>query len=369
MRAKNGNRGYTLVELIVAIAVGSIVTLAATTILLFGLRANGQSIGTATRQNTARVILTALEDLATEGTITGVKSEPDSWIIGDIAQEGNGDAGELKFNTVYYSYNSAKQTIYTGESTPILENVISSFVTLDSKGLLSIYIETEDGSYSSSVYCRTSVSSETSDVAGETNVKDYAEAEKNETNTTVDGRTKFLQVLATQYRLAGGAANPGLILTSSGYSTGKYYSEWYIDGYENNPGWNKDTPWCACFVSWGLGQVESYLPKDEDNKVPKQANVDSFVSYLKSDTNSHKWQDSKAAGGTIDPEAGDLIFFDWEIDAVYDAQHVGVVLALSENKDYVYTIEGNSSGIVAVRKYALTDLRIMGYGVLDWKTN
>lgn len=369
MRAKNGNRGYTLVELIVAIAVGSIVTLAATTILLFGLRANGQSIGTATRQNTARVILTALEDLATEGTITGVNADDGSWeVMGTV------DGQKVTF----FSYNRDQKKIYTGnaeveiqtdngpenvEGTTIMEDVRASSVVLESNGLLTIYIETEDDeSYTSSVYCRTSVSSETSDVAGETNVKDYAEAEKNETNTTVDGRTKFLQVLATQYRLAGGAANPGLILTSSGYSTGKYYSEWYIDGYENNPGWNKDTPWCACFVSWGLSEVSDYLQMQP----PKRAWVGDLVNDMKA---AGSWKDRINDGTVYVPDPGDLIFFDWEINAVYDAQHVGVVLALSENKDYVYTIEGNSSGIVAVRKYALTDLRIMGYGVLDWKTN
>ena len=34
----------------------------------------------------------------------------------------------------------------------------------------------------------------------------------------------------------------------------------------------------------------------------------------------------------------------------------------------VYTIEGNSANMVAVRKYSVNDSRIMGYGILDWKT-
>jgi hypothetical protein len=47
---------------------------------------------------------------------------------------------------------------------------------------------------------------------------------------------------------------------------------------------------------------------------------------------------------------------------------VGVVLKIEEGTDgkpaRVFTIEGNSSGRVAVRSYTLTDKRIIGYGVL-----
>ena len=63
------NEGFTLVELIVGIAVASIVTAAATTLLLMGLRMNKASSDTATRQNTVRIVLTVLEDLAAEKDI------------------------------------------------------------------------------------------------------------------------------------------------------------------------------------------------------------------------------------------------------------------------------------------------------------
>ena len=33
----------------------------------------------------------------------------------------------------------------------------------------------------------------------------------------------------------------------------------------------------------------------------------------------------------------------------------------------LYTIEGNSGGRVAVQRYLLSDPRIVGYGVLNWK--
>ena len=36
--------------------------------------------------------------------------------------------------------------------------------------------------------------------------------------------------------------------------------------------------------------------------------------------------------------------------------------------NFLYTIEGNSGGRVAVQRYLLSDPRIVGYGVLKWKT-
>lgn len=36
--------------------------------------------------------------------------------------------------------------------------------------------------------------------------------------------------------------------------------------------------------------------------------------------------------------------------------------------NFLYTIEGNSGGRVAVQRYDLNDKRIVGYGVLNWKT-
>ena len=47
-----------------------------------------------------------------------------------------------------------------------------------------------------------------------------------------------------------------------------------------------------------------------------------------------------------------------------DPAHVGAVLYVENG--WVYTIEGNSGGRVAVQRYALSDPRIVGYGLLDW---
>ena len=65
------------------------------------------------------------------------------------------------------------------------------------------------------------------------------------------------------------------------------------------------------------------------------------------------------------PIPGDYVFFDWDRDN--DPDHVGAVLCVDEN-GYLYTIEGNSGGRVAVNCYPKNDPRIVGYGVLNWKT-
>ena len=64
------------------------------------------------------------------------------------------------------------------------------------------------------------------------------------------------------------------------------------------------------------------------------------------------------------PIPGDYVFFDW--DGGNNPDHVGAVLCVDEN-GYLYTIEGNSGGKVAVNRYSLSDPRIVGYGVLNWK--
>ena len=70
------------------------------------------------------------------------------------------------------------------------------------------------------------------------------------------------------------------------------------------------------------------------------------------------------------PIPGDYVFFDWDgrndPDGGKDPDHVGAVLCVEGN--FLYTIEGNSGGRVAVQRYDLNDKRIVGYGVLKWKT-
>lgn len=375
MANRRDQAGFTLVELMVTVLVGSLVTLAATTILLLGMRVNSQSRGTVIRQNTTRVLLEALEDMASGGEIHQVVEDPDSWQVLD-------ENGRVLFSYLSdgeAAADRASGTIYTGDGTdpsaqPLLEGVIASYITLDDKGLLSVSVETEAGSYTSSVFCRTAPIMTSTDGVGDDTLEELVKPGE-EGNPPADGRTAFLQALAGQYKAEAGTFNRGLIL-ENGYSTGCYYTEWYIGaaGWQQN-GWNKDTPWCACFISWGLNEVSDRVASPENRarqdpltgktEYTWYSNVDYFLAYLKTNADGHDWQNAEFYGGSYTPQPGDLIFFDWTLNAQRNPEHIGAVLTVKDG--CVYTIEGNSANRVAVRKYLLGDPRILGYGLLNWQ--
>mgnify|MGYP004724845229 FL=1 len=167
------------------------------------------------------------------------------------------------------------------------------------------------------------------------------------TDTEKAARFAFLQKLAGQYD------SRGEILPEN-TSPYKYFSEWYIGNYADHPGWNQYTPWCGCFLSWAADQKKASI----DGKPPRFANVDDGMKRFQ-DGSYGQWRDS----GTT-PIPGDYVFFDWDRDS--DPDHVGAVLCVDGNQ--LYTIEGNSGGRVALNCYPKNDPRIMGYGVLNWKT-
>lgn len=333
------NEGFTLVELLVTMVVGSVIAMAATAVLLLGLRFNAISSGTALRQNTTRILMTMMEDMAAEGTINGISVKYNGWEI-----KGHDNVRLL-------SYSHKDKAIYTGNSgTPLMEEVYDSFVDLTTDGLLTVSVTTEDGTYTSSVWCRMAVTPSITDGIADGEADKVLEELEDSTDTSTNGatgRTAFLKILTSQYRLKNGTPNPGLIL-KDGRSTGQYYAEWYAQDLNTKDLWNGDTPWCACFLSWGLEQVKGYL-----GNTPRFANVEEFMGDFK----------TKGFWKSETPQPGDIIFFDW--DGKGDADHVGAVLLVSG--DAVYTIEGNSAGMVALRKYSLTDERILGYGVLSWE--
>ena len=398
------NQGFTLVELLVTISVGALVTLAATTVILMGLRLNRHSMGTATRQNDARVFLSAMEKMASDGSISGFHMDYENWEA--YGKDGEGD--------VIYSYDSENQVI-SAKGTPLVEDVLSSYLVYKD-GLLTVSIETEEGIFDSKIYCRTGItaSGESGISGGQTGeneddikepvgdeLEDALKPEVDVPNITeADARKAFLATLISQYLITKGEnvsesiKNFGVIL-DDGASTGNYFSEWYItSNWTSKSGikawesgtWNSRTPWCACFVTWGVDQVMKYTDYDDTNPRPYYAGVDSFMAYFKKGAFGNEWHESAywlnkedSTAEAYNPQPGDVIFYDWVFNDIKDPQHVGVVIGTAyegtgENKiGYVYTIEGNVSnassthGVVGVRKYKLNDPRILGYGVLDWK--
>ena len=328
---KRNNSGFTMVELLVTVAVSSIVLAAAASLMLLGLRVHQTTQKEAGEQQTVRIVLSALEDLSASGKISRVEPFSDGWRL--LGKTSDGKSG-----AVLLRYKSGKLTSGTSGDQVLLDNLRGAQVILDGS-LVTFSFSTAAHSYSTSVFCRTGIEGDSVGKAeAQEKLKELEKTEK-------DARFEFLKTLAGQLDSKGEIKN-----------TDTYFSKWYIGGYEGHPGWNKNTPWCACFLSWAAAQQPN---ETFDGNPPRFADVDDGMKLFRDNGRDDQWRDSGAT-----PIPGDYVFFDWDGDR--DPDHVGAVLCVDGNQ--LYTIEGNSGGRVALNCYPKNDPRIMGYGVLNWKT-
>lgn len=337
---KRNNSGFTMVELLVTVAVSSIVLAAAASLMLLGLRVHQTTQKEAGEQQTVRIVLSALEDLSASGKIYRVEPLSDGWQL-------QGKTADGKSGAVLLRYKSGKLTSGTSGDQVLLDNLRGAQVILDGS-LVTFTFATAAHSYSTSVFCRTGIEG---DSVGKAEAEDILKktptlpAAADLTETEKAARFAFLQTLAGQYDSRGEIKK-----------TDTYFSEWYIGNYADHPGWNQYTPWCACFLSWAAAQQPN---ETFDGNPPRFADVDRGMVNFKE---SGKW---RAPNDEVNkPIPGDYVFFDWDRDR--DPDHVGAVLCVKDG--FLYTIEGNSGGRVAVQRYDLNDKRIVGYGVLNWKT-
>lgn len=335
---KRNNSGFTMVELLVTVAVSSIVLAAAASLMLLGLRVHQTTQKEAGEQQTVRIVLSALEDLSASGKISRVEPFSDGWRL--LGKTADGKSG-----AVLLRYNNGKLRSGGSGDQVLLDNLRGAQVILDGS-LVTFTFATAAHSYSTSVFCRTGIEG---DSVGKAEAQEKLEHPTLPESTTLSEKEKaarfaFLKTLADQYD------SRGEIIGGSGY-----FSKWYIGNYADHPGWNQYTPWCACFLSWAADQKKASI----DGDPPRFANVDTGMEGFQK---SGKWRSPNDANNK--PIPGDYVFFDWDRDS--DPDHVGAVLCVDGNQ--LYTIEGNSGGKVAVQRYDLNDKRIVGYGVLNWKT-
>ncbi|WWR17974.1 lysozyme family protein [Lachnospiraceae bacterium JLR.KK009] len=136
----------------------------------------------------------------------------------------------------------------------------------------------------------------------------------------------------------GNQAIVEVALTQLGNEGGQPYWSWY--------GFNGRVEWCACFASWCADQC-GYL---ESGIIPKFSLCSDGVNWFKG---KGQWQDKN-----YEPQAGDLIFFDWGSDGSID--HVGIVEKCENGT--VYTVEGNSGDACKQQSYPVGSNSIYGYG-------
>lgn len=137
----------------------------------------------------------------------------------------------------------------------------------------------------------------------------------------------------------GNQAIVEVALTQLGNEGGQPYWSWY--GFEGR------VEWCACFVSWCADQC-GYI---ESGIIQKFAGCVDGSNWFKG---NGQWQDRN-----YEPQAGDIIFFDWEGDGETD--HVGIVEKCENGA--VYTVEGNSGDACRQKQYTVGSSSIYGYGV------
>ena len=137
----------------------------------------------------------------------------------------------------------------------------------------------------------------------------------------------------------GNQAIVEVALTQLGNEGGQPYWSWY--GFEGR------VEWCACFVSWCADQC-GYI---ESGIIPKFAGCVDGANWFEG---NGQWQDRN-----YEPQAGNIIFFDWEGDGETD--HVGIVEKCENG--VVYTVEGNSGDACRQNQYTVGSSSIYGYGV------
>lgn len=161
---------------------------------------------------------------------------------------------------------------------------------------------------------------------------------------TGNGAFDTLSVALSQYTYHEGASTSdfdGENTSSSGNYTEYNFALGKVGG-------SYSYAWCAAFVSWCLSQAG-----EADSAGGAFASCTLWVERLQA-----LGRYSKRSSGYA-PKSGDLIFFR-SSGTARTSDHVGLVRYVNGGR--VYTVEGNSSGQVALRNYPLGDTYIVGYG-------
>lgn len=119
------------------------------------------------------------------------------------------------------------------------------------------------------------------------------------------------------------------------------YGDWYLEGFGSYD-------WCQMFVSWAANQAG--IP---NNIIPRTPGVASSRDFFEKQNRFKLKED-------YTPKRGDIIHF------LTNASHVGIVTDVRDGK--VYTVEGNTSNMVAERSYSLDHHTITGYGIPNYES-
>lgn len=308
------NEGFTLVELLVVITVGSLVSFAATSILLFAMRFNRVNLDTIEHQSVLRIMLNVVESLSSdEGysidvdadsinresspiisyannqIVTGNSENPSGVLMKDV------EAFDIKKPSVLELYTNAAEDLYTF-SIKLDGQYFDSTIYARTKS-----VKIADANYYYSVF--------------PLNHQNDWEADDPDMDYEV-GREYLVNIAASQI------GSNGYIMDYPSGVEGKHYTLWYHNTTSFPSGWTAKTPWCAVFASWVLnetnnGQDENNNPTVYLNTVPKEANVNLLWTrcFVQMGANHLKINIHDEDNGIYHtPQPGDLIFFEFNND-------------------------------------------------------
>jgi len=419
MKKFRSEQGFTLVELLVSMLCTALILGGVLTWLLVGIRIESSAADTMERQNKARVVISVMESMVNTGKVDQVQRIKAETIAEGEINEGGSSAGSdwallNEEGKVLVRYRAGSGSIVSGNGDVLMGDLDHSDAAYDpEKQMLQLSLTADGNVYSKDIYFRVKPKTD----------KEYDHQEmlrEQQAGSTVDAnRMALLTMISNQM------GSDGKIIDVAG---NKYAYEYFTECYLYNTGnldawsenyskeWNPGTPWCATFVSWALTHMNhDCAPLNHRVSlayVPLFANVDDgrelfhenyvlgsgFTEIGGYDDNGGntsepgygqqiwgkdhpsqnvgKWIPAvdRSTGVVAIPQPGDLIFFDWDGDA-YSAEtgedelhleHVGIVFYVTPDQSQVFTIEGNTDGMVAMRSYSISDPTIVGYGVLDW---
>lgn len=313
MRFWRKNDGFTLMELLIVITVGSLVSFAATSILLFAMRFYRINLDTVEHQSILRIMLAVVDNMSSEG---------------EYRFDVDTDQIEKDSNAII-KFNSSTKQVVTGTGSVLMEDVdgfdIKKPTILElyddaAKNLYTFSVQMDGQTFNSTVYSRTkAVQIEDRDFMY--SVFPYLREKNWEADDPdVDyeaGRDYLVNIAASQI------GSDGRIMDYPRADEGTFYSLWYLDRLQFPEGWSEETPWCSIFASWVVDQVAQegtrYDEEDDQinylNSVPREADVNFLWlrSYIQTGMYNLKVNNHTSEIPVIQiPKPGDLIFFEFK---------------------------------------------------------
>lgn len=175
----------------------------------------------------------------------------------------------------------------------------------------------------------------------------YKEGAGTEKGTGLSGMFGDLSGLKNYTSSSSGVAGEGAqkLINIAKKEIGNNESDGTHMKYETYMGFGGSDPWCAMFVSWcanEAGFIDSGI-------IPKYASCSDGVSWFESKNQFHR------EGTGYTPQPGDIVFF-----GDGGGSHTGIVVSADANN--VYTIEGNTSDMVAEKTRPRATGYVYGYG-------